>query len=140
MQPETETEFDCLTHQIQQFIQDLQQSPHDDAACHMALKGFCGAIAGLPALLEEMEANTADLFAHSVTTVTPDVRWLVQEMGKRDRLLGEIAEFMRQSVPFSEHGRMEELLGAIASLYTPPPSTHQRPPNTHLSPYELGQE
>jgi len=127
MQPETETEFDRLTSQIQQFIQDLQQSPHDDAACYMALKGFCGAIAGLPSLLEEMETNTADLFAHSVTTVAPDVRWLVQELGKRDRLIGRVEQTFLQAWENLEPGssdyisiptgQVEELLGAIAELY-----------------------
>ena len=137
MQFETETEtppaseFDRLTSQIRQFIQDLQQSPHDDAACHMALKGFCGAIAGIPELLEEMEAegNTVDLFAHSVTTLMPDTRWMVL-MGKRDRLLGRVEQTFLQAWEALEPGssdyisipavQVEELLGAIAALYQEP--------------------
>jgi len=88
----------------------------------------------------ETETEAPDLIASSVTTVTPDVRWLVQELGKRDRLIGKLEEFIKDYTPYQCQKPLERMLEEIASLYTPPPSTPQRPPNTHLSPYELGQE
>jgi len=75
----------------------------------------------------ETETEAPDLIAASVTTVAPDVRWLVQELGKRDRLIGRVEQTLLQAWEALEPGssdyisiptgQAEELLGAIAALY-----------------------
>lgn len=47
--------FDSTVTQIEAYIKQLRESQHPDDARLMLLKGFIGAIAGAPELLEQID-------------------------------------------------------------------------------------
>jgi hypothetical protein len=131
MQFETETEtpppteFDRISHEIEVFIRNLRESPYSDETRLSALKGFCGAVAGVPELLREIEAEAP-----------PDDKqwWWAQRVSERDRVLGYIQGFLetcairgsgesKRHYAMIEQRELDQILNAIAALYAPPQPT-----------------